>query len=68
MSWLKREVQNRDIRRSGALEALQKSEQDYQAVQQLRPMVETQVTKHLVLQRENHFAQRMEWAYRGGAR
>lgn len=66
MSWIKREAKNRDLRRSAASKALEKSERDYEEVQRMRPIVQDQVTKHLTLQRENHFAQRLEAAY--GAR
>lgn len=63
MSWIKREAKDRHVRRDEVTHALEKSEKDYQAVQKMRPIVQTQVHNHLQLQRENHFAQRLEQAY-----
>jgi hypothetical protein len=63
MSWIRRERKDLDERRNSASQALEKSERDYQEVQEMRPIVQDQVRKHLTLQRENHFAQRLEQAW-----
>jgi hypothetical protein len=52
-------------RRLAAEDALRKSEQDYESLQAMKPEAEATIRGHLRLQRENHFAERMWWAYRG---
>lgn len=46
--------------------ALQRSQKDYEALQALKPAVEKTVQGHRRLQVENHFAERIWWAYAGG--
>lgn len=45
--------------------ALEQSMKDYEALQTMRPAIERTVRGHIRLQFENHFAERIDMAYRG---
>jgi hypothetical protein len=52
-------------RRNEASEALHRAVQEYYELQDLKPDVEATVRGHRKLQLDNHFAERIEKAYRG---
>lgn len=52
-------------RHDEASEALHRSVQEYYDLQDLKPEVEATVRGHRKLQLDNHFAERIEKAYRG---
>lgn len=66
MFWHRKEHRTEiDERRNQADAALEKSVQDYEALQTMRPTIERTVRGHMKLQFENHFAERIDLAYRG---
>lgn len=68
MFWRKKKNFKQDEHDQQSLDAraaLSKSQEDYEWLQGLKPEVQETINKHLVLQRENHFAERMWFAYRG---
>ena len=52
-------------RHEQAAEALHRSVQEYYELQDLKPAVEDTVKGHKKLQLDNHFAERIDRAYRG---
>lgn len=60
----KRGAEDPDSRRIEAEAAVEKSIEEYRAVQALKPEVEATVKRHLKLQLENHFRERIWFAYR----
>lgn len=66
MFWRKHSQSDSAQRRhEEASEALHKSVQEYYDLQDLKPDVEATVRGHRKLQLDNHFAERIEKAYRG---
>lgn len=66
MFWHKRDDDDQQKKRAvEASEALHQSVQEYYDLMDLKPEVEATVRGHRKLQLDNHFAERIEKAYRG---
>lgn len=65
MFWHKHRDEGLTQRHEKASEALHQSVQEYYELQGLKPEVEATVRGHRQLQLDNHFAERIDKAYRG---